>query len=381
MTRVDLEQGLAVVVVERAVELLRPVRAGGRIEAPGRAVRDHDRFDAPVVELLEQDVRRVDELLAIEGQVAHGDAQRARVEIAALLEEAGEAVHARLAERMQECAALQRAEGVAGGDPRPGARGTDRPGRDLAVLEIAQDDVLVAVVLIGGRTDLRPFPAEEGDRIGLFTRARDVVAGPDARDRLRPVGGGDALGMVVDRPEIEGRAEAREIASIGGRMGAIAAGHREAQHEGVEGEGRMDVEIAEQDLLGGGGGLRVRDRGHRPPRVRHLSGPLVLAEPAAADRAEPEAEHDEKQDRDDGDDAGQGAILRRVGLPERATSTLSHASDRQGTPWGWLPIGIPGVACRAWGRSVSTGRRGRAPRVEVVATSLNCCSLVDNNCQ
>jgi hypothetical protein len=59
----------------------------------------------------------------------------------------------------------------------------------------------------------------------------------------------DAFGVIVDAPEVELRAETREVTRVGRWMGALAAEHRQAAHERVRREGRMDVQIAEQDLL------------------------------------------------------------------------------------------------------------------------------------
>ena len=55
--------------------------------------------------------------------------------------------------------------------------------------------------------------------------------------------------MIVDGPEIEGRAEAGEVAGIGGGRGALSAGERQIHHESVKAEGRVNVEITKQDLL------------------------------------------------------------------------------------------------------------------------------------
>src|SRR5262249_15201668 len=51
---VDLEQPLPVGVVLRAHELLVEAAAGGSVEAPGRSVRNDERREAPLPELLEE---------------------------------------------------------------------------------------------------------------------------------------------------------------------------------------------------------------------------------------------------------------------------------------------------------------------------------------
>ena len=111
------------------------------------------------------------------------------------------------------------------------------------------------VVVIGSGADVAPFPAQVGDQIGVRRVAGDLVAAPHRVDGLLPQIGSQVLGVVVDRPEVEARAVAREVASIGGRMTAGTARHRQVHQERVEAEGRVHVEIAEQDLF------RVSDAG------------------------------------------------------------------------------------------------------------------------
>jgi hypothetical protein len=55
--------------------------------------------------------------------------------------------------------------------------------------------------------------------------------------------------VIVDAPEVELGAEAREVAGIGGRARAGTLIHGQAEGEGVRREGGVDVQIAEQDLL------------------------------------------------------------------------------------------------------------------------------------
>ena len=70
---VHLDQGLAIGIVRRG-ELLVPARARRRVEAPRVAVRDDDRVEAPLPELLEQLVRRERHLAAVLRQLARVDA-------------------------------------------------------------------------------------------------------------------------------------------------------------------------------------------------------------------------------------------------------------------------------------------------------------------
>jgi hypothetical protein len=100
-----------------------------------------------------------------------------------------------------------------------------------------------------GHAHLGPFPAQEGDDVGVLRIAGQRVALPDRFLRLLPVLRRDRLGVVVDAPEVERRAEAREVAGVRGRVGALALEHREAAHERVGRERRVDVEVAKEDLL------------------------------------------------------------------------------------------------------------------------------------
>ena len=50
--------------------------------------------------------------------------------------------------------------------------------------------------------------------------------------------------MIVEREEVELRAVAREVASVGGRMGTFAAEERKPVEERVDRVGGVDVEIA-----------------------------------------------------------------------------------------------------------------------------------------
>src|SRR5439155_855631 len=156
--RVHLEEALLLLVVHGAPELLVERAPGGGVEAPRRAVRDDERVEAPLRELLEEDVGRLGRLVAVGGQLA---------------------------------------------------------------------------------------------RVGILRIARERVALPDRLLRLRPVRGCDALGVVVDAPEVEVRAVAREVAGVGGWMRTLALHEGERAQEGVDGEGRVHVEVAEEDLPSG----------------------------------------------------------------------------------------------------------------------------------
>ena len=129
----------------------------------------------------------------------------------------------------------------------------------------------MAVVRLGLGADLRPFEAHERDEIGIARIAGDGVALTDRLLRLAPVRGRQGLGVIGEREEVERRAEAGEVAGVGERVHALAVHEGDAAEVGVRREGGVDVEIAEEDLLGvagGDGGVRVRVRWIVRSRVR-----------------------------------------------------------------------------------------------------------------
>ena len=234
MARVDLEECLSIVVVEWAFELFRPIGSGGRIEAPGRAVGDHDRGDVPVVEFFEEQVGRVGEFDAIGGKLANRHADLTRLERRVFGEVVGERVESLVPRGVQEEPGPNSAEGIRAHDAISRLHRTDRSRRDLSVFEVTEHDVLVSVMVLGGIADLRPLPAEEGDGVGFGAGAGHSVARADRVDGFAPMLRRDVFRMVVDRPEIERGAEACEVAGICGRVRSFAGLQREAQHEGVE---------------------------------------------------------------------------------------------------------------------------------------------------
>ena len=75
------------------------------------------------------------------------------------------------------------------------------------------------------------------------------VALAHALHRLAPLARRRGLGVVVDGTEVESRAIAGEVAGVRRRVGAFALCDRQAGQECVGGEGGVDVEVAEEDLL------------------------------------------------------------------------------------------------------------------------------------
>mgnify|MGYP001812190597 CR=1 FL=1 len=126
---------------------------------------------------------------------------------------------------------------------------------------------------------------------------------------LLPVSRGDSLGVVVDGPEVECRAVAGEVTGIRRRVRAFALRDRQADQEGVEGEGGVDVEVAEEnllrsgysDLLSGGALCDRATRYHRrrSARLRHLAGLLVASEPPATGAQHHQPDYDQETHQND----------------------------------------------------------------------------------
>ena len=82
-------------------------------------------------------------------------------------------------------------------------------------------------------------------------------------------------------------------------MGSLTALERQAQHEGIEGEGRMDVQITKEDLFrardehfagrGRDARLPTRDDLRGTRLIGDDAGGLVLTERAAGNELEPDA--------------------------------------------------------------------------------------------
>ena len=293
----DLDERLPLRVVLRDGQLLVEPGPGRRVETPRRAVRDDDRVEPPLRELLVELLRRLGRLVAIGGQRAGVDARRAERHVAQLQLELLE-VEVALAVRpvvQRELDALPEGSHHAHRADQLAVERADRTRRHTVVVRVAEDDVLVPVVVGRRRPHLRPLPAEEGDEVGVVRVARHRVALPDGLLGLRPVARRDRLRVVVDAPEVEARAEAGEVAGIRGRMDALALEHRQARDEGIGREGGVHVQVAEEDLLGrcrpgcegGHGARRVRrpasDDRRRHAGTRRLAGSLVLAAAARHD--------------------------------------------------------------------------------------------------
>jgi hypothetical protein len=320
--REDLDQALALRVVLAVAELVVHARAGGGVSAPGQAVRNHQRVEAPLRQLLEQLGRGGGVFAAVGRQVARVDAPLA----------VGGGGHA--LEPPQQVRVGVEAEG---GDPlqapqQPAGRGAlrdavgqgcDRTRWQLVVRQAREQHVAVPPVRFGGGPRLRPLPAHEGDEIRARGVARELVALADVLLGPLPALWRDSLGVIVDGEEVEGCAVASEVAGIRGGVSAFSAEDRQRVDEGVDGVRGVDVQVTEQDLLALDAGPAQRDVrvgprgiGRRDRRVRaglafdHTGRQVAVA---AADAQ--------------GNQRGQGdrprsapAVLLALGLPALAPS-------------------------------------------------------------
>ena len=240
-----LDQALKLCIVELGAELLVPGVADRRVEAPRRAVRNHQRVEPPFVELLEQRVRARRALTAGQRELPAVDAFGAHritsvladvpgeIEIGLLV---GERARGNRQERPERAELRKRAIGDAGR--------RDRPGGKLVVGVVFEEHVLVAEVLFGRQADLRPLESGERDDVRLLALG-DRVALPNRLPRHLPRAWIERLGVVGQRVEIELRAEAGEVTRVGRGMHPFASHQGEAPHEGVHGQGRVDVQVAE----------------------------------------------------------------------------------------------------------------------------------------
>ena len=231
----DLDERLPLRVVLRGGQLLVEPGPGRRVETPGRAVRDDDRVEAPLRELLVELLRRLGRLVAIGGQRARVDARRAERHVAQLELELLE-VEVALAVRpvvQRKLDALPERSHHAHRADQLAVERADRAPRHVIVVRVAEDDVLVSVVVGRRRPHLRPLPAEEGDEVGVVRVARHRVALPDGLLRLLPVARRDRLGVVVDAPEVERRAEPGEVAGVRRRVHALALQRQKTFLDGI----------------------------------------------------------------------------------------------------------------------------------------------------
>ena len=220
----------------------------------------------------------------------------------------------------------------------------DRPPRELVLGEAREHHVLVSVVGFRRAADLRPLPAHEGHQVGVRPVAGALVALAQALLAGGPHRGGERLGVVVEREEVELRAVAGEVAGVGRRVRALAGEDRQRVDEGVDRVRGVHVEIAEQDALAG---RRVRAGGEGAARRGFRIGQRV-ARGVGAPRAL--------------DGAG-------VGLVAAAGETRDQRESEQDRPGGhggrayWKPARAPRSGARDSRQPMSADTDpGRGPR-------------------
>jgi hypothetical protein len=246
VTRLHLQQPLPGRVVVAAGQ--RAVQAGARrrVLAPGQPVGDDQAGQLPLGQLLVQLARCRRVLAAVGRKLRAGHAARAVGHVHHLRRQPQE-----VAPAAQQVApqTFEDARGSHASRPLHGAVGQRRDGAsgDLVVAQTGDDHVAVAVVGVGIGAGLGPLPADEGHQVRVLRITGLGVALAHAVDGLAPARRREALGVIVQREEVQVRAEAREVAGVGGRMGALAPEHGKRVHQGVDGERGVDVEIAEQD--------------------------------------------------------------------------------------------------------------------------------------
>ena len=234
-----MEEPLSVRVVILFGELFVESCIGWGVDSPAGSMGNHEAGKPPVIEFLEKGFGSVSPLKTVEGEFAHGYIRRAKLKPSRL---PGEAVEVEIGARCIQVP-YRHSETQQGperrGDGRfkePAASGTDRPSWNPALLGIPEDDILVSVVVtlasaING-SGLGPFPAKKGHRVRVFGLG-DGVAFADGFPGFLPLARRQGLGVIIDGPEVEARAEAREVTGIGWRMGAFALEEWKTEYEGI----------------------------------------------------------------------------------------------------------------------------------------------------
>ena len=200
------------------------------------------RVEAPLRELREQLAGRRGALAAVGGQLARVDARRAarrRRDISRMKRAKSSSAAARRSRRARAGRAQQRRAAAAAPLVVDAARASIGRAGTCVVVEVAQDHVLVAVVVVAASCRPASTPSRgRRRRRGSPRRRRPRCTARIVSFVSLPVRGVMRLGVVVDRPEVERRAEAREVAGVGERVRAFAAAasaalHRNASVENV----------------------------------------------------------------------------------------------------------------------------------------------------
>ena len=98
---------------------------------------------------------------------------------------------------------------------------------------------------------MRPFPTKERNEVGVFVfaSAADFVALTHRGDSLFPAPLGERSGVVIDRPEVQVRTEARVVASVGDRVKTFTSRHRQRELKRIDRKRAVYMQVAKQNLL------------------------------------------------------------------------------------------------------------------------------------
>ena len=256
VSRVDFDQSLARGVMLPAPQLHRDVGARWRVDPPRETVWDHQAVDVPFSQLFEELCGCGGVLAAVGRELAGWYAAGTVGYLVHLLDQPQEVRVLAQPQRTQPLGGLygpQRAQTPHGA---VGQRG-DGPRRDVGVAQAAQDHVAMAEVGLRCSPCLGPLPPHECHEVRVLGCGLGVALA-NTLDRFAPARGRQAFRVIVHRVEVERRAVAGEVAGICGWMRALAGERGQSEDEGVDREGRVHVEIAEQHLLRAAFGFALR---------------------------------------------------------------------------------------------------------------------------
>ncbi len=181
--------------------------------------------------------------------------------------------------------------------PQPARPRCNRARRSLFIPGVPKNHILVAVMRRPLPANLRPLPAQKGDHVRIRRIARRIVALPNRTARLLPLDRSHPLGVVVDRPEIQRRAVARKITGIRRGPRPLALQHRQRNQKRIQRKRRVNMQVAEQNLLVRSPHRLARARLRRLPpgldrrrarRFDNRPGMVILPQPACPHRIKPQ---------------------------------------------------------------------------------------------
>jgi hypothetical protein len=123
----------------------------------------------------------------------------------------------------------------------------DRTRGNPVVLDVFEDHVSVTVVVLRGRSDLRPFESGECNQVRLLALGVDRIALAHRLLDHRPGARRQRFGVIGEGIEVELGAEACEVTRIGGRMHALPAHQGEAPLKRVHRQGGVHVQVAKEN--------------------------------------------------------------------------------------------------------------------------------------